>query len=131
MAETSDGKVSRRTALAAVGGVAIAASGAAAADVPVVAGTIERIYEGRSVRGRFEEALCKALDALRADLGGPDIVDGGAKANWRLLDVSGVSGGVVDRHEVRVKIVATCDTRWPRTKAAEPGAAADLPSEIA
>jgi hypothetical protein len=124
MGEPSVEKLSRRAAIGAVAAAALIPPSAAAADPPSIAGTVERTYEGRSVRGRFEEALTKALDALRADLGGPDIVDGGAKASWRLLDVCGVTGGVVDRHEVRVKIVATCDTRWPRTKHAELGAAA-------
>lgn len=119
MNESNNGKVSRRIALGAVAGAVLTAGGAPAADVPGAAGTVERTYEGRSIRGRFEEALTKALDTLREDLGDPNnFPDAGALANWRLVDISGVTGGIADRHEIRVRIAATCSTNWPRTRKA-------------
>jgi hypothetical protein len=116
MSETSD--LTRRALLGvAVGGV-VANSVSVASDGPLAKqpqpGTVERVYEGRSVRGQYDEALRKALQELRDHLGGPDMPEDFALATWRVIDVSGVSGGLADRHEMRVRIAATCNRDWPR-----------------
>jgi hypothetical protein len=71
--------------------------------------SIERTYEGQSMKNNLQEALQAALDQLVADL--PEGGVQNPRASWRVTECTGEYGGIVPSH-VKVKIKAKRSPKW-------------------
>ena len=102
------GAVSRR-ALLASGVAATLLTGEASADD---AYGPERTFEGDSKTGNIQEALEMATKKLSGALGDGGAAD--ATATWTVQHVTGMVGGLVPPHSVKVTITARRTPPWKK-----------------